>query len=234
MERIIKKVPLSAYLIILFVLLLCLLAFLINCRINAKSIGGVIGEDSGTLAGKAVGSLEGLTKGQIEGYIAGKVAGLSAEDTTAELSAKIQEVQRLQVLVASGKFSDILSIGDDYAALLSMKYNAVFTVNLSTAGIELRDDGLHILLDQPKVEFFPVGDFKKENVYQNGKYTGNAKDGYDALINSSNQMKVKATEKLAEDASMMDAATVSAKTQLVQLVNAVSMSKPEVFVEFKD
>jgi|LSQX01.3.fsa_nt_gb ABC-type oligopeptide transport system ATPase subunit len=234
MEKIIKRVPLSAYLIIPCVLLLCLIAFLINFRINAKSTGGVIGECSGTLVGKAVGSLEGLTKGQIEGYIAGKEAGLSAEDTTAELSGKIQEVQRLQVLVASGKFSDILSIEDDYAALLSMKYNAVFTVNLSTAGIELRGDGLHILLDQPKVEFFPVGDIEKENVYQNGKYTGNAKDGYDALINSSNQMKVKATEKLAGDASMMDAARVSAETQLVQLVNAVSMSKPEVFVEFKD
>ena len=108
MNKIIKKVPLSAYLLIPYVLLICLLAFLINSRINAKSTGGAVGEVSGTLVGKAIGSLEGLTKGQYEGYQAGKIEGLSAKDTTVELSGKIQEVQRLQVLVASGKFSDIL------------------------------------------------------------------------------------------------------------------------------
>ena len=233
MNKIIKKVPLSAYLLIPYVLLICLLAFLINSRINAKSTGGAVGEVSGTLVGKAIGSLEGLTKGQYEGYQAGKIEGLSAKDTTVELSGKIQEVQRLQVLVASGKFSDILSVGDDYAALLSMKYNAVFTVNLATARIELQDDGLHILLDQPKVEFFPIGDIEKENSYQKGKYWGKTEVAYDLVIGSLNLMKVKATEKFAEDISMMDAARISAETQLVHLVNAVSLSKPEVFIEFR-
>lgn len=234
MKKLIKKVPLSAYLFVPCVLLICLLAFLLNYSIHAKSTGGEIGKVTGTLVGRAVGSLEGLTKGQIDGYKKGKAAGLSAKDTTVELSVKIQEVQRLQVLVASGKFSDILSVGDDYAALLSMKYNAVFTVNLGTAEIDLQNDGLHILLDQPKVEFFPVGKIVKENVYQKGNYTGSAEDGYDAFINSSNEIKVKAMEQLSGDASMISAARTSAETQLVQLVNAVSLSKPEVFVQFRD
>lgn len=232
-KKLLKKIPVTTIPVILCVVMLCALVFLINYRINAESTGNMVGEGTGTLVGRAVGSLEGLTVGQIEGHQAGKEAGLSAKDTTAELSGKIQEVEKLQVLVASGTYSDILTVGDDYAALLSQQYNAVFTVDLGTAEIELREDGLHILLDQPSVEFIPVGDIVKENEYQKNGFTGSTEDGYDALNNSANQMKQKATEKLAGDASMMAAARASAKTQLIGLVNAVSLSKPEVIIEWR-
>lgn len=232
-KKLLKKIPVTTIPVILCVVMLCALVFLINYRINAESTGNMVGEGTGTLVGRAVGSLEGLTVGQIEGHQAGKEAGLSAKDTTAELSGKIQEVEKLQVLVASGTYSDILTVGDDYAALLSQQYNAVFTVDLGTAEIELREDGLHILLDQPSVEFIPVGDIVKENEYQKNGFTGSTEDGYDALNNSANQMKQKATEKLAGDASMMAAARSSAETQLIGLVNAVSLSKPEVIIEWR-
>ena len=232
-KKLLKKIPVTTIPVILCVVMLCALVFLINYRINAESTGNMVGEGTGTLVGRAVGSLEGLTVGQIEGHQAGKEAGLSAKDTTAELSGKIQKVEKLQVLVASGTYSDILTVGDDYAALLSQQYNAVFTVDLGTAEIELREDGLHILLEQPSVEFIPVGDIVKENEYQKNGFTGSTEDGYDALNNSANQMKQKATEKLAGDASMMAAARSSAETQLIGLVNAVSLSKPEVIIEWR-
>ena len=232
-KKLLKKIPVTTIPVILCVVMLCALVFLINYRINAESTGNMVGEGTGTLVGRAVGSLEGLTVGQIEGHQAGKEAGLSAKDTTAELSGKIQEVEKLQVLVASGTYSDILTVGDDYAALLSQQYNAVFTVDLGTAEIELREDGLHILLDQPSVEFVPVGDIVKENEYQKNGFTGSTEDGYDALNNSANQMKQKATEKLAGDTSMMAAARASAETQLIGLVKAVSLSKPEVIIEWR-
>lgn len=232
-KKLLKKIPVTTIPVILCVVMLCALVFLINYRINAESTGNMVGEGTGTLVGRAVGSLEGLTVGQIEGHQAGKEAGLSAKDTTAELSGKIQKVEKLQVLVASGTYSDILTVGDDYAALLSQQYNAVFTVDLGTAEIELREDGLHILLDQPSVEFLPVGEIIKENEYQKNGFTGSTEDGYDALNNSANQMKQKATEKLAGDASMMAAAKASAETQLIGLVNAVSLSKPEVIIEWR-
>lgn len=232
-KKLLKKIPVTTIPVILCVVMLCALVFLINYRINAESTGNMVGEGTGTLVGRAVGSLEGLTVGQIEGHQAGKEAGLSAQDTTAELTGKIQEVEKLQVLVASGTYSDILTVGNDYAALLSQQYNAVFTVDLGTAKIELREDGLHILLDQPSVEFIPVGDIVKENEYQKNGFTGSTEDGYDALNNSANQMKQKATEKLAGDASMMAAARASAETQLIGLVNAVSLSKPEVIIEWR-
>lgn len=233
-KKLIKKIPITSIPMILCVILICALVFLVNYRINAESTGNMVGEGTGTLVGRAIGSLEGLTVGQIDGYNAGKEEGKSAKDTTADLSGKIQEVEKLQVLVASGTYSDILTVGEDYAALLSQEYNAVFTVDLSTAEIELREDGLHILLNQPSVEFIPVGDIVKENEYQKNGFTGSTEDGYDALNNSANQMKIKATEKLAGDASMMAAARASAETQLIGLVNAVSLSKPKVFVEWRE
>ena len=145
-------------------------------------------------------------------------------------------MEKLEVLIASGTFSDVLTVGEikdpDYAALISMKYNAVFTVNLETADIELKANGLHILLDQPELEFNPIGEISKRNEYQRYGWTGSAEEGYEAAINSTNEIKIKATEKLAEDESLMNAAKKSAVTQLTQLVNAVSLSKPKVFVEF--
>lgn len=236
----IKKIPAVGWFIIPCVLLICLFAYSINFRLTAQSAGGALGETSGKLVGRAIGSLEGLTKGQVEGYTAGKEEGLSAKDTTAELSGKIQEVERLEVLVASGTYSDVLSIGDkekpDYAALLSQKYNAVFTVDLGTAEINLEDDGLHILLEQPRVEFVPVGDIEKVNEFQKAGFvfeTGSAEDGWKAALNSMDQITVKAQEQLQNNESLMKAARSAAVTQLTQLVNAVSLSKPAVLIEFQ-
>ena len=170
----IKSISPIVALIVFCILLICVFVYLIIFSSRAKTLGSAIGENSGVLAGRAVGSLEGLTKGQIEGFEAGKEEGLRAKDTTAELATKIQEVERLEVLVASGTYSDVLSIGENpinYAALLSQKYNASFTVDLGTAEIELKNDGLYILLDQPMVEFVPIGDIEKKNEYQRKKFS---------------------------------------------------------------
>ena len=237
MKNKILKAPLYILIVVLITILALILVFVINVRLNAQSTGSIIGERTGTLVGRAVGSYEGLTEGRREGREAGKKRGLSAEDTTVDLSGKIHEVEKLEVLIASGTFSDVLAVGEkedpDYAALISMKYNAVFTVNLENADIELKADGLHILLDQPELEFNPIGETSKRNEYQRHGWTGTAKAGYEAAINSTNEIKTKATEKLAGDESLMDAARSSAITQLAQLVNAVSLSKPRVFVEFR-
>lgn len=235
----IKKITLRAWFIVLCVLIVCLFIYSLNFRIHAQSTGGMLGGGTGKLVGRAIGSLDGMTRGQLEGYEAGKKEGLSAKDTTAELAGKIQEVEKLEVLVASGTFSDVISIGEDkvnYAALLSMKYNAIFTVDLDTADIVLEEDGLHITLDQPVVEFIPIGEIEKKNEFQRQGFIvepGSAEEGYIAAENSMNAMQEKAQQKLQEYEALMKAARNYAETQLTQLVNAVSLTKPEVFVEFR-
>lgn len=235
-----KKMPLTTWLIIACALLFCILAYSGRFWYSAQATGGMIGEGTGKLVGRALGSLDGLTRGRIEGREAGKTEGLSAKDTTAEIVGKIKDVNKLEVLVASGTFSDVLKIGDefkpDYAVLLSMKYNAVFTIDLATADIQLTDEGLNILLDSPSVEFYPIEPYEKKNEYSKPGFIaqpGSAKDGYVATDNSLNMMKEKAQERLQSDSSLIDAAKASAETQLMQLVNAVSISKPQVFVDFR-
>lgn len=231
-----KKGTVICGLITICFLLACVFTYLLYFRMHVKETGSRLGEGTGVLVGRALGSIDGITRGQIEGFEAGKAEGLSAKDTTAELAGKIRNVERLEVLVASGTFSDVLEVGKsgtNYAALLSMKYHAVVTVDLGTADIELMDDGLHILLDQPVVDFLPIGEIEKRNEYQKGKYTGSAVDGYDAAVNSMNEIRLKAQEKLQQDETIISSARNSAVTQLTQLVDAVSLTKPTVIVSFR-
>ncbi len=205
---------------------------------QARDTGRTIGESPGLYAGRAVGSLEGWTKGAAEAYAAGTEAGLSAIDTEAEISNTIKEVGKLEVLVASGTYSDVLSIGDplDYAALLSQKYNAVFTIDLEKATISLQKNGIHIRLDQPVVEFIPVGNVEKKNEYQRKGFLiqpGSAEEGYIAADNSLRMITEKAQQALQNNSSLQKAARVSAETQLDKLVRTVSLGKPEVFVEYR-
>ena len=106
-------------------------------------------------------------------------------------------------------------------------------MDLATADIVLEDDGLHIKLDQPSVEFLPIGKYTILNEYQKHGFIGDANSGHQAVINSANQLKEKATEMLASDESMVAAARTSAENQLVGLVKAVSLSKPEVIIEWR-
>lgn len=235
LKKLVKKIPLTAIPLILCALALCVMIFLIRFRVNAASTGGLIGGGTGTLVGRAVGSLEGLSVGQAEGFHAGKEQGLKAEDTTAELAGKIKEAGRLQVLVASGTYTDVLTVGTkgDYAAILSQRYNAVFTVEPETAEIVATEDGLRITLDPPEVEFRPVGKYEILNEYQKYGFTGDANSGHQAAINSANQIKEKATAMLAEDEDMQEAARAGAEEQLIGLVRAVSLSKPKVTIEWR-
>ena len=233
-----KKLPVFTWFLILDILCLCFLIYSFSFRMQARDTGRNIGESSGFYAGRAIGSLEGWTKGAAEAYAAGTEAGSSAIDTEAEISNTIKEVGKLEVLVASGTYSDIISIGNapDYAALLSQKYNAVFTVDLEKATINLQKDGLHIQLDQPVVEFIPDGFIEKKNEYQKERLIsqpGSAEEGYIATDNSLREITEKAQQALQNNSSLQDAARVSAEIQLKQLVETVSLGKPEVFVEYR-
>lgn len=220
-----------AILLVLVVGLLCVLVFAINFRVNARSTGQALASAPGTAAGWIAGSFEGLT----EGRAAGKEAGLSAEDTT--VSIDFHSDEKLQVLVTSGMLSDILRIGEegdeDYAALLSMRYTAVFTVDLASLEKSVTEDGLRVLLDAPSVEFKPVGDIEIGAVYQKGRFTGAAEDGYLAFLNSNNKIKKEAAASLLANSSMMAAAKSSAEAQISRLMSSASRDGYKVTVEFR-
>lgn len=237
MKKLIKIFNPATLLLAVCLLAVGLLCYSIDFRIRAKSTGGTLGQKAGTVVGKAIGSLEGLTIGQKEGYEKGKKDALSKVDTTIELSTKIKEVERLEVLVASGKFSEILKIGEDspsYAAILSMEYNAIFAIDLSNADIQLKDNKLYIDVDAPEVSFYPVGEPTKENEYQKHGWTGSAEEGHNALNKLADQMPALAEEKFEADESLIKASKTAAENQLIQLANAVSLTEHEIYVSFRD
>ena len=236
LRKVIKKISVTTIPLIGCITLFCVLVFLIDYRLNAASAGAIIGEKTGICVGRAIGSIEGLTKGQKDGTEAGKDKGLSGEDTIVEISGKIKEVARLQVLVASGTYADMVIIGEekDYAAIISQDYNAVFTVDLANADIYLEDSVLYITLDQPVAQFNTVGDMSIDNEYQKHGFKGYADDGNIAAINVINKLKEEGMKALKGYEAMMTSARASAEAQLKGLVKAVSISSHSVHIEWRE
>lgn len=230
----IEKAPIRVITILLCVLAVCFFAMTVYVRIGSSKIANQLGDDLGTLTGKVIGSSAALLDGKKAADEAIADA-LSAKDTEAELATKIREEQKLEVLVMGGSFVDEFEIGENYKVLLSMDYDAVFTVDLSTAEIRLSDDGLHILVDEPKLEFRRNGEVYKKAEWNKEIFGGSAEKGIAAFIGYMNTLKEKAEEELNEDDSLMTAAKLSAEEQLEALAKAVSISKikPAVFTEFR-
>ena len=97
------------------------------------------------------------------------------------------------------------------------------------------------LLEDARVEFVPgfnvfTGEIEKKNEFQRPSFIferGSAEAGYVATDNALNELRPKAQERLQENEALMKSARTSAITQLTQLVNAVSLTKPQVIVEFR-
>lgn len=219
------------------ILAACVLVFAIYCNANAASLGNSLGRRTGTLAGKALGSIEGMTKGREEGTEAGKAAGLSAEDTKADIANEIKKIRNLEVLVASVKINDFHSIGEDvkYAALYLLKGDVVFSVDLSQAEIELENNNLQITLPLPHGELY-IDQSKDEKVaeYQEHFFSGSAKEGYDALMNTKKKVYEASAEKLDSYPVLIEAAKTSAEKQIKQLVYSATVNRPQVNVAFKE
>ena len=232
-----KMIPAFTILLIGCLLAAYVLALAIYYNINAASFGNSIGQGTGSLVGRALGSLEGMTKGRVEGEAAGKAAGLSAQDTEADIADEIKKIRNLEVLVASVKINDLHSIGDDveYAALYLLKGDVVFSVDLSQAEIKMRDNYLQIEIPIPHGELYiDQSQVKKVAEYQKHFFSGSAKDGFDAYLNSMEKVYEASAKTLDNYNLLIESAKASAEKQLTQLALAVAVNKPQVSVVFKE
>ena len=201
---------------------------------NSKAIGEKIGEESGKLTGMAIGSYKGITEGLDQGYDAGKEEGLSAEDTMAKMAETIENMGRLEVLVAGVRLQNCHSIGDDYAALYILKGDAVFTVDLTEAVISYSADGadLVILLPQPEMELY-IDDSQTELLaeYQKTPFSGKAEDGFTAYLNSMSQTVEEIKDTMVDYENLLAQARDSAVTQVSMLAEAAGSGR-KISVEF--
>lgn len=236
-KKLLKYIPKKVIYIMLCLLLAIVLGFVVNIRGKAKSIGNFLGESLGTDVGKVMGSFDALTHYK-EAYAEGKEEGLNAKDTTAEVVSKIQELNKLEVLVASVKLNDIHSVGKednpDYAALYLLKGNAVFTVDLSKVEIQDRENEISILLPEPEMELIiDQREIEKVAEYQKNYFKGSAEDGFDAYLASMSKIDEQSEEVVANYDELIKIARESARKQVEQLVGTVSVSETNVRVEFQ-
>jgi len=233
MVKIMKKIPIIGMLLIICVMLLCVLVFLIQFRINAKAQGESIGTNVGLAVGKAIGSIDGLSDAKLA-YSEGKRAGINAEDTAATVVNKIKEVGKLEVFIASVKLNNIHTIADDYSALYLLKGDVVFTVDLSKAEINERDGALYITLEQPSVELIVnASSVRKVAEWQRYFFSGTSEDGFDAYLNTMTEITQATEDNIENYESLMVSAKGSAKNQITQLANLVTVTKREVFIDYE-
>lgn len=231
-----KGIPVFTILLSCCILAGLILIYAIYLNVTAYTHGNEMGKRIGSLAGKAVGSFAGMTEGREQGFADGKAAGLSAEDTVAEIANGLHQINHLEVLVASVKASNIHTIGDDdYKAIYLLKGNAVFTVDLSKAVIDLKDNELKVLLPLPEGKLF-IDQSKIEKIaeYQKHFFSGSAESGFEAYLNSLQNISEATAETLDNYDVLIEAAKESAKKQVQQLALSVRFNYYPVSVDIKE
>ena len=228
------KKPLPCVMVFL-ALVISVFCLVLVMHIDTESISGRVGQEIGTMTGRAIGSLEGMTSGRTEGMEAGRNAGLSAVDTEASIADRIKEVEKLEVLVASVKLSDVHVIGEDkgYAALYLLKGDVIFTVDLSKATVVMQDEVLHIIIPKPEGELvIDQGKIEKKAEYQKHYFKGNTEAGFDAYLNSMAKIEEASAETLKNYDELIKAAENSAEVQVKQLASSSNILADDVVVEF--
>lgn len=232
-----KKIFKDGLPIVICIILAIALVYTIFLRVKAVSMGENLGAEAGSLAGRAVGSLEGMTIGMEKGTAAGKAQGLSAEDTEADFSTKMKQMENLEVLIASVKLKDFHSIGNNvsYAALYIAKGTIVFSVDMSKANISKEGTTLFVELPLPVGQLYiDQQTIEKVGEYQRKYFNGSAEDGFDAYLNSMAKLQEASAETIKNYDELNDSAKEAAKNQVKLLATSSALSTDEVVITFKE
>ena len=235
------KLPIFAavsFLIALASVCFVLLILLPLCR-NAKGLGKSIGTETGTLAGAAVGSLRGIAEGSAA-YQAGTETGLTAKDTETELRGSLSRVGKLDVLVADVSVRNLLQAGEDvsnYSELIILSGQAVFSVDLTAAEIIPNGSTLQVILPKPEMDFrLDMGKTQTLAVYEKQGVSFSKAQGYEAYINSLNQLSDRSNETLRDHIvnydMLIEQAQNYAAAQVRRFAEAVSINERQISISF--
>lgn len=192
---------------------------------NSRDLGKTYGEIVGSGVGTAIGSYNGLTDGFEKGKEDGKAKALdSNDDIESEIENSVQEIGKLEVLVAGFSVQNFHEIGDEYASLEILKGNAVYSIDLATATTSYSRDGseVTIKLDEPEIDLFiNENETKQLAEYQKYPWSGSAEDGYKAYLNSraNSYEEIKGTMENYDQ--LLKSAKESAIKEVTRLADAV-------------
>lgn len=226
----------TLYRSIIFILILSAIAFAIavSIRLNASMTGSEMGRISGINSGKLAGSIDGLSEAK-EAWEEGKQKGLSAEDIVVNLSNSLSQTEKLEVLVASVKVSDLREVGEKYKALYLIGGEVIVTVDLSQSTIEYNSENSEwiICLPEPEAELRMDQDkIEKKASYSKRFLNGSAKDGMEAFYNSMRELSETSVEELSNHDYLIEAAKDSARKQVAELICATMISENDVKIVF--
>ena len=191
----------------------------------------------GAPAGIAVGSWEGVTQGLAQGAEDGEAAGLSAEDTVADVGTKLSQTGKLQVLLLDLKLSDLYTQGSgpQYAALLRMRGEGVFTVDLTQSYASEGPAPDSLIIEIPHPEFVPYLDNSAiETVaeYKAPLFDGSSANGYTGWLNTVNKLDERVRSELLAYGTLMEQAEASAIKQVELLAQSICGNACAVEVRF--
>lgn len=231
-QRDLKKISLTGILVIITAGLLCLLLFLI---LPAYGTAAETGTGLGAAVGKKVGMFTGSYQGMTEGIAEGKENGLSAEEVISKIAGTMEEANKLEVLSAGIKLSDVHQIGDSYKALYIIKGVAVFTVDMNSVSVAVKEDGdISILLPQPESEIF-IDEKQTEKIAEESNiiFNGSSEDGFKAYLNSMSSISEDIREKIANYDSLIEEARSQAMVQTDRIAASVCQNKYTYEISFK-
>lgn len=237
MKKRLKDILIVGLPVFLLIVMSVILVYSIILQSTADTLGNDIGTKFGSMVGNAIGSFDGMTRGRKEGTEAGKEAGKSAEDTKADIGNQLQQMEKLEVLAAGIKLSNFHTIGEntDYAALYLANGNVVFTVDMSKAAAHIEGSELHIALPQPYgLIYVDESSIEKAAEYQKTFFTGDAKDGFDAYLNTMAKMDEATPETLNNYDVLIQSAKESAVKQVSMLAGSVASGYKDIIVTFDE
>ncbi len=224
--KVIKNMTFSTLLIILSMLLFWMLfVVVLPFALDSKNLGNSYGGQLGSGVGTAIGSFHGLTSGYNDGKEDGINDALdSKDDIEAAIENSVQEIGKLEVLVAGFSVQNFHEIGKEYASLELLKGNAVFTVDLNYAEILFNRDGSHITvsLNEPDVDLYiNENDTEQLAEYQKYPWSGSAENGYKAYLNSRANSVSQIKDSMENYDTLMESAKNAAIKEITRLASAV-------------
>lgn len=203
---------------------------------NAYQDGDSRGKALGETTGIAIGSFKGITTGINEGAEKGKEEGLLAKDSKIALQNEINELGKLEVLVANVEIPDFHKYGDKYAALYLFRGKAIFSVDMSKIVISTDDLGTyHIIVPLPEANV-SIDPLETERIVEKQRqfFNGNTEDGFDAFLNTFNTTQSLSQEKISNYDFLRNQAKTYVIDQILNLANSMSIDQKIIQISFLD
>jgi len=169
----------------------------------------------------------------VKGYDAGKKEGLSAKDTEQQMKNTVEEIGKLEVLVANVKIPEYHSVGQKYAAMYLFRGSAVFTVDLTKTNIIVNDSNIQVLIPKPVAEVRIDNKETERIIHRSAKiFNGSTEDGLEAYLNTLKAVDQVSTERISNFSELNEMAKQAAKLQLQDIIKNISGSEKNITFSF--